>query len=367
MMIRGRRRLHASARLAIWLGVVAVVVVLLGRLQTVLLLAFLSLMGAVLLDAIVSWCVRRWGLRRGPVLVATAVVVVLVVSGFLALLVVPVVHQAERFVENLPETMSNLSEKIQRIEHRHPALDGMLPDTGGNGAAARGPQPTEVAKSAWFTVSTALGVLADGLAAFFLAIFLAWDPQRWMRGIATIWPLGDVTHHMTLLHKMGAALRSYLLSLGLAIVVMAVLWMLGLWLIGIDYPLFFGVIGGVVEVVPYVGPLIGLIPPLIIAIDMGGMTVVWVLALYAALHVIEGYVLIPLVMHKREHLPPPLVVLSILVFGSLWGILGVILAVPLGTLGYVLVVESVYRKRFVVTGTPNEEGDALAETVSGAR
>jgi predicted PurR-regulated permease PerM len=72
------------------------------------------------------------------------------------------------------------------------------------------------------------------------------------------------------------------------------------------------------------------------------MKVLLVVLLYAVLHIVEGYILVPYLLHRQEHLPPPLVVLSILVFGSLFGVLGVILAVPLGMAGYVLAQETVY-------------------------
>lgn len=147
---------------------------------------------------------------------------------------------------------------------------------------------------------------------------------------------------MDLYSKVASALQNYLFTVGIYMVVMGALWSVGLWLIGIDYPLLFGVIGGLVEVVPYVGPLIGLVPPLIVAITLGPMKVGFVLVLYALLHIVEGYILVPYLLHRQEHLPPPLVVLSILAFGSVFGVLGVILAVPLGMAGYVLAKETIY-------------------------
>jgi predicted PurR-regulated permease PerM len=91
--------------------------------------------------------------------------------------------------------------------------------------------------------------------------------------------------------------------------------------------------------------MLGLIPPLVLAIAGGTAKVLWVVALYVLLHIFEGYVLVPFLMHRKEHLPAPLVVISILVCSKLFGTLGVILAVPLATAGYVLLNETVYAPR----------------------
>jgi predicted PurR-regulated permease PerM len=66
---------------------------------------------------------------------------------------------------------------------------------------------------------------------------------------------------------------------------------------------------------------------------------------------VEGYLLVPWLMHKQEHLPPPLVILSILAGGTLFGIMGVVLAVPLATIGYVICNQLVYKKGLVVGGS----------------
>jgi predicted PurR-regulated permease PerM len=331
--------------MAFWLGLAAVVVVVLWWLEMVLLLVFLALIVGILLDAMAEVAIRHLKIRRSLAVVLAAFVFLLAIASVVTLLAVPMAQQASNFVKSIPETVAQLTQKVETYRKTHPSIGRFLPALTSRNEAATQPQTAAIAKKAIVTASTALEAGANALATFFLALFLAWNPERWNRGIAMLWPDGNLAQRIALFSKLGAALRSYLISLAVAIVMMGVFWTLGLWIVGIPYPLFFGVIGGVVEVVPYVGPLIGLIPPLVVSMTMGWMEVIYVLVVYAVLHIIEGYILVPLVMHQREHLPPPLVVLSILVFGSLFGILGVILAVPLGTIGYVLIVELVYKKR----------------------
>ena len=174
--------------------------------------------------------------------------------------------------------------------------------------------------------------------------------------MAELWPGGDFEKRIKVWRRIGGGLRGYLFMLGLYIVIMGVAWSLGLWLIGIPYPLLFGAIGGLAEVVPYIGPMLGLIPPLILAVANGSSKALWVVALYGVLHILEGYVLVPLLLQRKEHLPPPLIIGSILVFGKLFGTLGVVLAVPLATGAYVLLNETVYAQRKTDLPARHENG-----------
>ncbi len=335
----------AHLKTAFAFGLVAILVVFLFWLRYIVLLSFLGLLLGILLDAMARFEMRWLRLPRVAAVVVAAVIFVVGVLGTLGLLAVPLVSEGTALVQSLPQRMSQITRTLDRYEQEFPWLRRFLPSTRPEDNPPGQARPLEMAKTALFTVSTALEWSADALAAFFLGLFLAWDPERWLQGVARLWPGNAIDRRIALLRQMGSALRSYLFTLAVYIVAMGSLWTLGLWLIGIDYPLLFGVIGGLVEVVPYLGPLIALIPPLLYALTVEPLKAIYVVLLYTLLHIVEGYILVPYLLHEREHLPPPLVVLSILAFGTLFGPLGVILSVPLGIVGYVWVVETVYRSR----------------------
>lgn len=326
-------------------GLAAIGVVLVFWAQSVWLLLFLGLLIGVLLDAIAEFGIRWIKLPRGVAVVLAAIIFLGGLGGTLALMITPLLREGTELMHSLPDKTGQLSDRVEQYRNEYSLLKHVLPASQSATAAPVGPKPAEVAKKALVTASTALEWSARALATFFFALFLAWNPERWIRGVAELWPRNLVERRIALFRRVGAALRSYLFTVGIYIVAMAVMWTLGLWLIGIDYALLFGVIGGVVEIVPYVGPLLGMIPPLLYALSAGGMKAFYVLLLYAVLHVLEGYVLVPYLMHQRERLPSPLVVLSILLAGTLFGFLGVVLAVPLGTTVYVCLQETVYKSR----------------------
>jgi predicted PurR-regulated permease PerM len=112
--------------------------------------------------------------------------------------------------------------------------------------------------------------------------------------------------------------------------------MAALWLLGIPLALVLGLIAGLMELVPYVGPFLSVIPAALVAVLVGPVHLLAVLGLYLALHVIEGYILEPLVQRRAVLLPPALTILMQVLLSDLLGMLGLFVAAPLTVTGMVL-------------------------------
>jgi len=110
----------------------------------------------------------------------------------------------------------------------------------------------------------------------------------------------------------------------------------GLSLLGIPLALALGLIAFLLEFVPYLGPFIG-VPAVLVALAAGPGDAAYVVLLYLGIHAAEGYVIAPLVDQRSVHLPPALGLVAQLLLGTLFGFLGLILAVPLAAFGMVLV------------------------------
>ena len=333
-----------TARIALYLAAAAAALIILYWLRYMLILCFIALLIAIFFDAAGSFATKFLRLPRGAAVIASACLLVVAVAATFALLAVPLMREGTGFVQTLKERSSTLTHDVEHWKREYPILNSVLPDldsaVGANQASVTG-----TARKAWLTISNVLDLAAQALMVFFLALFLAWSPERWLQGIAELGPPDTVSERKALYRRIGAALRSYLFTYAIYIVAMGALWSVGLWLIGIDYFLVFGVLGGLVEVAPYIGPFIGLIPPLLMALLTAPAKCVYVLLLYAVLHVVEGYLLVPWLMHEREHLPAPVIMLSLMAFGTLFGTLGVLIAVPMGSALYVIANETIYSRR----------------------
>ena len=123
--------------------------------------------------------------------------------------------------------------------------------------------------------------------------------------------------------------------------------------IGIPFALLLGILSGLLTFIPVLGPLISIIPPILLALVDDPIKALWVILLYLAIQAIESHVVHPLVMSQAVSLHPALVIFAIVIMGTLFGFIGILLAIPLVAALYVLVHE-LWTKRMDEKGTdPN--------------
>ena len=124
-------------------------------------------------------------------------------------------------------------------------------------------------------------------------------------------------------------------------VIIGVTTAIGLALIGVPLALSLGLIAGILEAVPYLGPWLSAVPAVLMALLLSPVHVLATLGLYLALHILEGYVLLPLIQRRAVHLPPALTLLTQVLLGQLAGFMGLFVAAPL-TLAAVVLVKILY-------------------------
>lgn len=136
---------------------------------------------------------------------------------------------------------------------------------------------------------------------------------------------------MLLLNKIQNLIKQYMLGQGLVVIILGLLIGSGLWLIGVPYPFFWGFLAGFLEIIPYVGTTIGGILPLFYMIMVSDT--VWqplaVIGLYITVQQIEGNFISPNIMGQSIKINPMFIILGLFVGGIMWGISGMILALPI--------------------------------------
>jgi predicted PurR-regulated permease PerM len=114
----------------------------------------------------------------------------------------------------------------------------------------------------------------------------------------------------------------------------------GLALVGVEFAFTFAVLTGVLQIVPFFGPLVSAVPPTLVALADGSPTrALLVVAIYVVVHQIEAHIVSPLIMARSVQLHPVTVIIAVLVMGNLLGLAGVILAVPAAAVVTVLLEE----------------------------
>jgi predicted PurR-regulated permease PerM len=177
--------------------------------------------------------------------------------------------------------------------------------------------------------STTVGTVANAILILFLGLYLAADPGLYQRGLLRLVPPSGRQRTAAALQASGRALKRWLLGQLLAMVCVGLITGIGLWLLDVPLALSLGLIAGLLEFVPFIGPILAAIPALLVAFTQDGWTPLYVLLLYLGIQQIEGNVLMPVIQKWAVSLPPALGLLGVVIFGLLFGIVGVLFAMPL--------------------------------------
>ena len=171
-------------------------------------------------------------------------------------------------------------------------------------------------------------VALEAVAVLILALYIAYDPGSLLAGALRLFPERRRAEAGGLIRTLEGRLRGWLVGTGVAMLVAGGGAGLGLWLLGAPLPLTFGLLAGLLEVIPYFGPTVGSLLPALVALTVSPLKALLVLVLFVILHLVEAYMVQPLVMGHEVRLHPVVVILAFLFFGRLLGFVGLLLAVP---------------------------------------
>jgi predicted PurR-regulated permease PerM len=301
------------------------------RVVEVLLLVFISTLCAVYLSAITDILERRFRLARWLGLTAAVVATLAAVVGIGALLVPPVIDQTQALVSGLPQTLTNIQNVIATWARDYPVLRSTeLADPASGFVTRLIDDASNFLRSSLLPYVTAGGKLfIEGASVVVMALYLAVRPIVYRDGVLSLISPKHRALGARVLTDAGATLRAWVVGQLLAMLVLAALTAIGLWILGVPYWLAFGLFTGIVAVVPFFGTLVSTLLPALFVVGTGNwVQVLAVIVLGIVVHVIEGNVVVPRIMERRVALPPVLTIASVLVMGTLIGVVGLVVAVP---------------------------------------
>ncbi|MDQ6914915.1 MAG: AI-2E family transporter, partial [Actinomycetota bacterium] len=170
-----------------------------------------------------------------------------------------------------------------------------------------------------------------------ISIYMLLYADRIGRLVRSVMPPGDGSREDDFALRVQKAVSSYVRGQALFSVLMGMSAGVAMWLLGVTgvfpdgrrYALFFGLFFGLMELVPYIGPVLGAIPPILVALFSDPLTAVWVTLTFVALQQLEGHVVAPQVFGHSLRINPLLVIFALLIGAELYGILGAFIALPL--------------------------------------
>jgi predicted PurR-regulated permease PerM len=292
---------------------------ILWTISDVLVIGFGAIVLAAVLRAIVLPIVRvtHWSERLTLVLV---VVLLLVIFGLLFWLFGrQAAHQFTQMREQLPAAIDKARDWIATNPVGRIVLDSFKVSSEGGGAL-------ENASSA---LGATVGGLANVLVIIFAGVYLAADPHLYRNGALRLLPPSRRAQVGRAIDDAALALRKWLVAQIIVMTAVGLMTGIGLALLGVPLSLSLGLLAGLLEFVPVVGPIAAGIPAVLLAFTQGPQTAIYVVILYVVVQQIESNILTPLIQRWAVELPPVIALLSIVAFGVLFGPMGVIFATPM--------------------------------------
>jgi predicted PurR-regulated permease PerM len=323
---RGERRTQpkrwSTSRLVRVLAAIAITAWLVEPLTDVVLLVFAGILVAVFWSGIGAFVARHLRLAQR---LATALCILSFVAlgGVTAWLVTP---ELARQTEELRETLPKAAGKLLAAASKYPGVSRMVDEMGSVGDVLSSRETLSRAKG--FLSSTA-GALTSLLALSFIGLFVAFEPGMYRTGLLRLFPPARRARLAEVMTEAGHALHLWMMTKIVAMAVVGAATWFGLWLLGIPLAFALGLLSALLTFVPNFGPVIAVVPPMLLALAESPTTALFVAALYLGIQVVESYLITPLMERKTMSLPPALTIFAQLALGTIAGGLGVIIATPL--------------------------------------
>lgn len=351
-------------------------------LSPILLSLLLILLITLAVNPVISRVRARTGGRKGATaLLTVALVAVIGLTGRACF--VPMKASVTKLSEQLPGYWERLQKPLIKMEQRAVRSEEKLqaevtseiarttPAATKPAGAPKAPEPAppKPAKDAGSlrssliqTLQGAVGsftavafnatqILVVLVTVFFGVTFTLMNPRPIFGSIFSLVPERHHDQSLIIAQRIGKFVPGWAGSTLLGMLTIGLLVFLIMWpIFGFMDALMLGLIAGVLEAIPYLGPLLSAVPALLLALGKGGMTPLWVVLAYLAIQALENNVILPFIMARGMNLHPVAVIFSMLFCVAAFGVLGVLVAAPLVAIVAIL-HEEIYRKRFLPTVT----------------
>jgi predicted PurR-regulated permease PerM len=308
--------------------------VVLGQLlwsaRVLVLTAFLGILFGLSAARATDWVIAHTRLNRN---VAAAMVVLGTVAalvGIFAWTAPTLFEQSQDLRTKLPEAITKLEGWLQQRQPR--LLETIAPPTADGSSRLVGAvtkHAPALTNFAFGIVQSTLVVAAGIVMVVFLALYIAADPGVYRRGMLLLIPPGHRERFGELLTALGTTLRTWFATQLIAMIVIGVVTTILLLVLDVRAALPLGVIAGIFEFVPNIGPMLSAVPAVLMGFVDSPQKALVVVGLYWAIQFLENNLLIPYLMKEQLDLPPALTLMSQVVMAFVFGFLGLFVAIPL--------------------------------------
>lgn len=312
--------------------------------RDVLVILFVALVLASIIDPIATFG-GRYHIPRALAVVATYLLLLLFLALGFTLIIPPLLTELGGFTGSLVGFWSRVVSRVATVRELS-AQYGLLENFQRSlveleGALGR------AAGSIFTTVTGIFGSIISLIATFVVTFYLVVEKDALKKLFQALAPERYQQHLSVLLSEIQRKIGRWLRGQIILSFLVGFLVYVGLLALRVDYALILALFAGITEFVPYLGPLIGAVPAVIIALTVSPMKALFVGLLFIVIQQLENAVFVPRIMARAVGLNPMITVIALLIGGRVAGIAGILLAIPLVT-AVSVVLEDVYRRRALI-------------------
>ena len=301
---------------------------LIVTLQTLWLLIFGAIVVAVILRALADPMVRWLRIPDPLAVFLSLLTVVAVLAGVLTLFGAQIAEQVNSLVAVLPQGWAQVQRWIEAQPYAAQILEQL------QNLGSRAGQALQVAQQ--FAIAFAAGVTTMVLV-IVAGVFLAIEPAKSREGLLSMLPMDRRPRMREVLNSCGKALKGWLKAQLFSMVLVGTLTGIGLAIIGVPSALGLGLLTGLAQFVPIVGPIVSTIPSVLVAATQGWHTALLAVLVHVIISQLESNFITPMVQKNVANLPVVLGIFAVVGIGTLFGPLGVLFATPLALVLHTLI------------------------------
>ncbi len=318
-------------KLGEWIALLALVasIYILWQLKDILLLVFAAIVLANSLNLLARWLRKKLGIQRSAaVLIAIGILVAAIVL-FFQIIVPPFAKQLQEIYVLVPQGIRQLNTWVNSVDDVVPDdLERYVPDVDSFIQQAM-PFGNRLLGGSFAFFSNSLGSILNVLLIVILGLMMLVNPDAYRNGFTRLFPSFYRRRVDGILKECEVSLGSWIVGALISMSVIAVLSTVGLSIIGVKAALANGVLAGLLNFIPNLGPTFSVIPPMAIALLDSPIKAALVLGLYVAIQQFESNFLTPYVMSQQVNLLPAVTLLAQVFFATIFGFWGLLLALPL--------------------------------------
>lgn len=321
------------------LSIIRVLLVLLALwflfvIRDIIAIVFISIILASAADPVVDTLVSK-KVPRGIVIGSIYILVIAMLGAVVYFIIPPMVEQLKQLATQLPNYFDYFSTFISNLS----AIGG--------GQLADGQQNLDTISNFLNNLSTNIFATTRGfiggftalLTIFVLTLYLLLDERGIKNFFIALLPIKQKTQIQAIAHKVGQGLGAWFRGQLLLGLIIGVLVYIGLILLNVPYALTLAMLAGILELIPVIGPIISAIPAILISLSISPTTALMVAVFYILIQELENKLLVPKVMQRTVGLHPVTVIIVLLIGAKLMGLIGILLAVPVTTMIYIILKE----------------------------